>query len=299
MDTFKLKTGLQPSYQITSKNFEDKTGNKYPYTQDQGTRKSHFAVCPACDNPIQIIGLYKNSLEGGKKPYGKHCSRSIRGIANYTEEDYYDCPFANHNRHTTTTIRSKKSQLSKDILLTVREQIDRITYFLNEHTGLFISTKLASDMLDNYLKSEGWRYRNATLYNIPWIFAECNTAFPLFGKCIRKDSELYQSLSTNCSNLIFTPVTFGKKHEYVQITSSSYLTLNILFCHHNRKMEDGKLLESIDLWIFDEKKDGNLQTIFLKNFEINQNDFVHLIMYANDQHRNKKLLEIAQERIIL
>jgi hypothetical protein len=299
MDTFKLKVGLHPSYKITTKNFEDKTGNKYPYVQDQGMNKSRFAVCPACDNPIQIVGLYKNSVEGGKKPHGKHCSHSIRGIANYSLEDYDDCPFANHNRHASTKYRSEKSRLSKEILLTVREQIDRITYFLNYHTGLYISKQLASSMLDNYLKSKGWRYRNATLYNIPWIFAECNDAFPLYGKCIRKDSELYQSLSTTCPNLIFTPLNFGKKHEYVQITSSSYLALNILFCHHSRKMEDEELVESIDLWIYNQKEDGELVTVFLKNFEINQNDFVNLINKSSSQYRNQELIKMAEERIIL
>ena len=71
MDTFKLKVGLHPSYKITTKNFEDKTGNKYPYVQDQGKNKSRYAVCPACDNPIQIVGLYKNSVEGVKIRLGQ------------------------------------------------------------------------------------------------------------------------------------------------------------------------------------------------------------------------------------
>ena len=64
-------------------------------------------------------------------------------------------------------------------------------------------------------------------------------------------------------------------------------------------MEDEELVESIDLWIYNQKEDGELETVFLKNFEINQNDFVNLINKSSSQYRNQELIKMAEERIIL
>ncbi|MCS5465580.1 hypothetical protein NWO25_19660 [Enterococcus lactis] len=56
---------------------------------------SYYAICPECDNPIQIIGLYKETQESGRKPYGKHHKGTIPYLAKYSEEDYLECPFSN------------------------------------------------------------------------------------------------------------------------------------------------------------------------------------------------------------
>ena len=46
-----------------------------------------FAICPQCDNPIQIVGLYKK-LKNTDKPYGKHYTRSVNGLADYNQQAY-------------------------------------------------------------------------------------------------------------------------------------------------------------------------------------------------------------------
>ncbi len=83
MDQFKLKVGVAPAYQITRKNFEEQTLKKTPYVQKERNRISNYAVCPKCDNPIQIVGLQKNTSEAGRKPYGRHNKGSIANLATY------------------------------------------------------------------------------------------------------------------------------------------------------------------------------------------------------------------------
>ena len=58
---------------------------------------TYKAVCPACDNPIQIIGLFKREEEVKRKPYGRHTTIDLPGLTVYSEEDYLNCPYHNPN----------------------------------------------------------------------------------------------------------------------------------------------------------------------------------------------------------
>lgn len=66
MRKFKLRTGVSNPYEIN--------------------------VDSACDNPIQLIGLYKR-LENTDRPYGKHYNRSLF-FAPYNETAYCFCPYS-------------------------------------------------------------------------------------------------------------------------------------------------------------------------------------------------------------
>ena len=57
MRRFKLVQGGGKPYGITKENFEKLTKKEKPYVMmgaDGETR--NFGICPACDNPIQLIG---------------------------------------------------------------------------------------------------------------------------------------------------------------------------------------------------------------------------------------------------
>ena len=59
MKKFKLRTGKNQVYSLTKEVYEKVTLLRKPYRQQEKDGSTHyFAVCPACDNPIQIIGLY-------------------------------------------------------------------------------------------------------------------------------------------------------------------------------------------------------------------------------------------------
>ena len=60
MRRFKLHTGKAKVYDLTKEIYlsETKKDAHYSITGKDGCKRN-FAVCPACDNPIQILGLYK------------------------------------------------------------------------------------------------------------------------------------------------------------------------------------------------------------------------------------------------
>jgi hypothetical protein len=73
MHQFKLKTGVAPDHPLDKTTFEEQSRINSPYYLNDDTQ---YAVCPRCDNPIRIIGLYKR-LENTPKPFGRHLRRSI------------------------------------------------------------------------------------------------------------------------------------------------------------------------------------------------------------------------------
>lgn len=89
MKIFKLKVGSSKIYELNKNIFELQTKQKKPYyTFNNSNEQIQYAVCPACDNPIQIIGLYKK-LKNTDKPYGRHCIHSVARLAEYNQQGIY------------------------------------------------------------------------------------------------------------------------------------------------------------------------------------------------------------------
>lgn len=60
MDSIKLSLDDNQSYLIERELFEEKTRKRYPYYQENEKKEiEQFGICPECNNPVQIIGLYK------------------------------------------------------------------------------------------------------------------------------------------------------------------------------------------------------------------------------------------------
>ena len=43
------------------------TGGVAPWRRDGDTGPSYYAVCPLCDNPIQIVGLFRRMISSGRE----------------------------------------------------------------------------------------------------------------------------------------------------------------------------------------------------------------------------------------
>lgn len=76
---------------------------------------SQFAVCPACDNPIQIIGLYRLP-KGVSRPYGKHATKSVPGLATLNPETRDACPYFKPRPFKKTDRRPKLDDHARKIL---------------------------------------------------------------------------------------------------------------------------------------------------------------------------------------
>lgn len=169
MRKFKLRTGVSNPYEINAENFEKLTLKQEPYHKvgKDGVPRD-FGVCPACDNPIQLIGLYKK-LENTGRPYGKHYSRSL-SFAPYNETAYRFCPYSSNSREVTKESRKKElTDYERNIYNAVRDYFDLAVYIIQQETGIYVGERMARRILEDYLSAEGHMYYWATLYNIPWM----------------------------------------------------------------------------------------------------------------------------------
>ena len=127
MDRCKFATGASRSFKIETAIFEEISFKKKPFYQsDHRGKPVQYAICPACDNPIQIISLYKRRPDS-PKPYGKHVPKSIPGVAEYFQEAYDVCPLADHKKakNPPPDLRKKNMKgLPTSILEAVRDHFD-------------------------------------------------------------------------------------------------------------------------------------------------------------------------------
>ena len=62
MNIFSVGDG--EAYELTRNEYINRTHKKFPFYQDVKKYKTpYFAICPACNNPIQIINLFGAQYE--------------------------------------------------------------------------------------------------------------------------------------------------------------------------------------------------------------------------------------------
>lgn len=284
MDICKLHTGNSDIIKIEREIFERETQkHRIYYQQNPNSTEQEkivpFAVCPACDNPIQIIGLYKK-LKNTDKPYGRHYSKDVLPLAKYSQEAYDYCPYANPRKFSKESRRSKISQLARDILQILKERFDKAIYIISEDTGIVIKENLAETMLKTYIKSEGYLYTGATRMNVPWILAYMSNSNSLFGRIV-KDNILKEALST-------VPGLVINEKGQVQNDGKVFLDVNFCFCGHSIKHAGNTATESMDFLVTNGKP-GKSSIVYEKKIVIDP------LRFQNVTYENKKMLATAKE----
>lgn len=296
MHNYKLKTGINKIYRIDKSTFELTTQQKKPYYSfNNKNERIQFAVCPACDNPIEIIGLYK-PLKHTDRPYGKHYPHSIKGLAVYNQQAYDYCPYS--KKQTAITRDSRKTVLTdfeKDIYLLMREQFDRVIYVLSKQLDIKITNSAAQRMLTTYVKGEGWLYPWATLNNLPWVFGHLSWSKSLYGQPVLKNSSLHSSINELCPSAQFMPSEYYNKYDVLMSKEKMYLDINYCIINHRRNMNNNTLTETMDFMVTEGQIEDR-KIIYNKQLTIDEPYFMNLINLPEERsHRNIKLLEIAQK----
>lgn len=138
MKVFKLHTGInEVPIELTKENYESAIRGKKEYKKISFGKTSYFAICPACDNPIQIVGLYIKDKT--RFPYGKHYPKDF-AYAKYNRENYLYCPLASHSfGQPEKRLKKEFSEFEKTIYNLVRENFDLALYIAERKTGILFS----------------------------------------------------------------------------------------------------------------------------------------------------------------
>lgn len=290
MDIYKLTVESMRYYPLTREGYSNMTGKKPPYFKiGEDGKMRHYAVCPSCDNPVQIIGLMRQ--DDKDLLYARHIPKSIFSLANYNQAAYDDCPLAASNPEQVekSTRKNGGSGISQKILDTLREHFDRVVLVLQKSVGFIISSKLAESMLEDYLAEEGYRYKYASLLNIPWMLAYMSASKSLVGR-ILKDEDMKQAILAGEPHAAFSgDQLVGKEKAFLQI--------NVHFSGHRLQPHNNTVLESMRMIVSGQGR-GHTQPLYEKQIVFNPDDFQYLLGIPEGKGtRNQALLDIARSKI--
>jgi hypothetical protein len=295
MRNVKLRTGRSPITALDKDAFERETRREPPYYPDANTMYP-FAVCPQCDNPVKIIGFYKDITPA---PYAEHHEGSVAGLAEFDGESKRFCIYHDRRKTTEKTERRRvKPSFANDVKDLLRTQYDRVIYILEKALGFHITAKLADEMMRSFAESTAWEYSWTTLNNLPWVFAYMQPSKTLMGRLIDESGGLYASISKRCAGVGFE--ASGKKAGHSQLVSRGGFA-NVGYClmHHRRAVSDGVPRESVT-YLVTQKKGGGSVTIHEEPIAI---DETYLLNMANNtgneskRHRKDELCEIARKHL--
>jgi hypothetical protein len=295
VDVYKLRLEEVEERSIEKERFEEDTHRQEPwFAKSDDGKDIHFAVCPACDNPIQIIGLY-HLPANITRPYGRHFGKTVRDLAPADIDAREDCPYFKPRQHKKTERKGSAQGVPSKLLRILIEQFDRVIYLLQKETGLGISYNLAKRMLEQYRREQGHLYTGATLTNIPWVFAYMADAQSLFGQ--RFDDEELKSLVlsqvegasfTEDNRVVAKESEGGKKN---------YFDLDVCYLKHRIKKdnEESGLIETMEM-VVSTAKAGKIVDIHKRIIKFDYQYFQNLIsLPSQDSRRNLKLVELARE----
>lgn len=242
MKYFKLKQGLENSTYLTAENYEMKLKElpreeqkKYSENKEDNSGKRYFAICPACDNPTQIIGLYSKS-DNNNLPYAKHYNRDTK-IAKHDERAYTYCPFASHSYSVNKSSRRENfTDFEKKIYLLARDNFDIAVYIAKRETGICFSKNKIRELARSYYESEAFMYYHATSYNVPWMFLYFSEPISCYGLVVQKGSIVYEYLKTREGKDVRFEEVDDNKVKVLNVPGKR-LDLIISFLHHKIREE--------------------------------------------------------------
>lgn len=296
MDEYKLRVEDTGGKLIDKDEFEADTLRREPWYQcGSGDKLSQFAVCPACDNPIQLVGLYQLP-DNMKNPFGKHTMAGIRGIAPFDTEARDNCPYFKPRQHQKTDRKVRFDGVPRKIIKLLIEQFDRVVYILEKQTQVVLSTKALRGMLERYKGEQGYLYTGATLRNVPWIFAYMSDATPLFAQKVSGNDELTDAILTHVSEAkIDSNGRLGTNA--LPGTKNAFIDLKMSFIRHRivKDSEASGLIESMVLVVSQSSK-GDLVDVHKEVITFESRWFERLIqMPADHAYRKMDRVELARE----
>lgn len=289
MDRIKFDQNDNQNYPIEKNLFEEKTHKSKLFNRRNVSGEiNQYAICPACNGPVQVIGLYKKLLNTDK-PYGKHINYSLSGLATYYQEDYDYCPYrAKRIKYDKETRKAEVNPLVRSIIQKLVLNFDRMIYLISKYTGIYISKSFARSLLNDYFDSKAYLYPGSTLINIPFMLMYFMRANTLFYRKVDLKSRLAQILA-DCQEI---EISNGK----IRNNIDAYQNLEFYFIAHDIKLNQHALLETLLFQVM-----LNNKLIYEDKLELDPKYIENLIHFDQNKlsekvkENNKELLEIAKK----
>lgn len=295
VDIFKAHPCSKDILPITAEKYYEATKNDWPYVQLTSSGRKYFALCPLCDNPIHMVNLF-DAQDAKTKPYGAHNKRNVAGLCDFDEEAYLSCDLARPGYRGAQTKRKPDSETALAIKQEMRESFDRIIYIFEHACGIHLGQDAAHDALIGWSRSNGWRNLEANYYNLPFMLFY-GVSSSLLGRWVVKGSELDVKLSKRRDlRRSAADARYDKRRAYVRFLwkdAGERAPLRFSLYKRISTVKDEHWYEHFYLGI-----SKGQDTILRLKIPVDHGYLQRLKNLPPErQHRNQKLLEIA-ERIL-
>lgn len=289
---FKVKPGKVQAHPIDRVNVERLLGRRRPWFQQGQLRGDdrHFAVCPYCDNPVQLIGLYKPTE---RAPHGSHTGKAVDGFT-FDALDMAFCPYKLKRRKLGKDSRRKPGPATRKLIDLAISEFDRIVLILYGDFGFRFSDAFAKRMLDQWFSSEAYLYTGAHLRNLPWMIAYFSPAQNLYGQAVGGNAELAEKIRTLVPSAGISALGVLEK-------GSAWYSLSIQFLNHKVSVDDesGSLSESLVLRVqnfTNTNEPEKAPIVYQRQIVFDPDRFESLMQTPPERaKRNKALLDIARD----
>lgn len=292
MHKYKAKINSTLLFEVTEESFEEACQINPNLKQNN----SRYGVCPSCDGPVQLIGMYK---AGGHTAYARHTPNSIPHVATRTIATNY-CPYNTHVIEVNPETRLVKvTNHSVQMFRLIRDYYDKIVYILRQECGYYISKEKAVDIVKSIRDSEMWLYPKMDEGNLPWCILYLIMIEPLFGKWLKKDSDI--AIALEKEGVILEETNNPK---YVRIgKQSKYFDWNYYYTKHRQTVDEAdNLTDTFEELILEPAEEKPI-CHYKRKVEVDRNWFPNLInsekaLAYRDEELLKKVEEILGEEPI-
>ena len=197
MKEIKFTTNYEQVLSFSDKDFkmkyEERIGDNPCYTQIVNGETKHLALCPRCNNPVTILGIYKKI---DVAPHARHTNGvNIPNVAQYDEYKYLNCPYHKKKaNYVKEYVPETEEPQRRELYKIAKEHYDKAIYLIQKETGIYITYAMAEMLAENYATMRVYNYIDATVYNIPWFLLYSFSGFPLYHMVIKKNTILYKRL---------------------------------------------------------------------------------------------------------
>ncbi len=290
MHVFKLRSVDYDERVIERTTFDHLTDNREPWYVKDGEKDYQYGVCPCCNNPIRIVGLYR-PLPHTDKPYGRHTGKRIEGFPHFDADALEWCPFVKKRKRSPAATKRKLDDLALQILARVLHQFDRIIYLLQKETGMQWSNRFSGELLDGWLCGEGYLYPGSHLRNIPWMVAYRSRGISIFGQKIVDDDNLIAAITRKIPGALIDDSGRITKH-------GPFYEIGGVFLGHNVTTGSGDLKETICFRVHGQRRQHGpaFETVYSRTIHINPARFDHLVNTPPGRaRRHQGFLDLAQQ----
>lgn len=287
MKKFKAVVGDTEEFDVTEEEFE-RALTKDVYLKDG---KKLYGVCPHCEGPTRLIGLYL--AESSRTAYARHNQESVENVASRTVYTNY-CPYNTHSiEHDPSDKYIRVTKHSMAIFRLIEDYFDKIIYIIKKEYGIYVSNNKAIDILEQLNDFEVWYCTAIDEGNIPWVIMYHLNAENLYGKLIRANSPLYNALKKQ--GIKFEKTPYSNLERFLGVQGNSFAWTYKITNHRRKIDENDNLIETFDEVVFEETSKGQVER-YKRTIEIDR-QYLHNLIHSekSKNYRNYDLVEQARK----